>query len=131
MCNLRSRFTKPSAQLITRANAACRRADVAAAQFPAPSDSSSTLARYARRLSPIVQRLVDKLGALSVNATDHPTLERCVSALRTGDRRLGLMARLASAAQLPQAASLVTSQSIPAVPADLGAPMCGASVSSS
>lgn len=119
------------AQLVTRANAACRHADQAAARLSAPGDSYVALARYAGQLSPIVRGLIDKLGALNANATDRTALDRYVGALRAGDRGLGLVASASSPAQLAQASSIVTSESLPAAAGTLGAPTCGASIPSS
>jgi hypothetical protein len=119
------------AELAGRAGAACRQADAAAARLSAPGDSYSALARYANQLSPIVQRLIAKLGAMKPNANDRPALARYVNALRAGDRGLALEGSAASAAQVTQAGSVLTSQSIPADASALGAPACGASVYSS
>lgn len=119
------------AQLINRAGAVCRQADAAAARLSAPGDSYRALSRYANQLSPIVQGLIDKLGAMKPNANDRPLLARYVNALRAGDRGLALEASASSAAQVTQASSLLISQSIPADASALGAPACGASGSPS
>ncbi|HUE27024.1 MAG TPA: hypothetical protein VMP89_09635 [Solirubrobacteraceae bacterium] len=123
--------TLSHAQLVTRADAACRQANQAAARLTAPGDSYAALAQYATQLSPIVQRLTGQLGALNASATDRPALQRYLGALRAGDRGLALVARASSPSQVSQASSLVTSQSIPAVAGALGASTCAQSVPSS
>jgi hypothetical protein len=123
--------TLSHAQLATRADTACRQADAAAAGLAAPGNSYASLAHYASELSPIVRTLTDKLGALKANASDRPALQRYLAALRAGDHGLALVGNASSAAQVAQATSLVSSQSIPAVANALGAPTCGASIPSS
>lgn len=123
--------TLTHAQLVTRADAACREADHLAARLAAPGASYSALAGYAKELSPIVGRLIDKLAAMNANASDRAPLERYVNALRAGERGLAIDAGASSVAQLAQASSLVNAQSIPAAATTLGAPACGASGPSS
>jgi hypothetical protein len=118
------------AKLDARANAACRQADEAAARLGEPGSGYAGLARYANRLSPIVQRLTSTLGALEANANDRPALDHYLRALRAGDHALVMLAGASSPAQLAQATSLLSSQSIPALADALGAPSCGVSVSS-
>jgi hypothetical protein len=115
-------------QLAARATAACNRAGDSASRLPAPGAGYAGLARYADRLTPIVDRLIGTLDTLHVNATDSPALHRYVSALRAGDRGLTLLEGASSPAQVTQASSLIDSQSIPAVADALGAPACGTSI---
>jgi hypothetical protein len=118
------------AQLAANATAACRQADGSAARLALPGVGYAGLKRYASQLSPIVDRLIDRLGALNANQSDKPMLERYVGALRTGDRGLALLARASSPAQVSQASSVVSSASIPALAGALGAPACGGDISS-
>jgi hypothetical protein len=118
------------AQLSARATAACSKAQVNARQLGAPASGYAGLNSYASRLTPIVTHLISSLDTLKANSSDKPALDRYVSALRAGDRGLGLLAGASSPAQVTQATSLLTSQSLPALAAPLGAPACGASLPS-
>jgi hypothetical protein len=115
------------AQLVAKASAACRQASVTAARLPAPGNSYGALGGYARQLSPIVDGLITELGTLKPNANDRQPLQRYIGALRTGSRGLGLLTGASSPAQLTQATSLLSSQSIQALAGALGAPACAAS----
>lgn len=121
--------TLSHAKLLSEASAACQQANTAAARLPTPGDSYSALASYAHRLTPIVERLVDKLDGLKPSAADRPALDRYIAALRDGERSLTLLGSASSPAQVDQAVSLVTSRSIPRLAVDLGAAACGESPS--
>jgi hypothetical protein len=117
-------------ELASRATTACRQADLSVARLAGPGAGYAGLNKYASQVSPIVSRLIDTLDGLKANATDEPALERYVSALKTGDRGLALLAGAASPAQLTQATSLLSSRSFPSLADALGAPACGASIPS-
>jgi len=118
------------AQLDARATTACHKAVTSAARLATPGSGYAGLHSYASRLSPIVTGLVDALDNLKASAADKPALERYVSALRAGDRGLALLADASTPAQVTQATSLLSSQSLPALADALGAPACGASIPS-
>jgi hypothetical protein len=106
-----------------------RKAD-AAGCLSAPGDRYGPPARYANELSPIVQRLIDKLGAMNANVSDRPALaRRYVGGLRSGDLGVALAASAPAAARVVQASSLLSSRSILVDANAPGAPACGASLS--
>lgn len=121
--------TLSHSELISKAGAACKEANSAAAGLTAPGNSYTDLARYAKQLSPIVQSLIGKLSALKAGTTDKPSLDAYVGALRTGERGLGLLATATSSAQATQATSLMTQQSLPQLASKLGVPACASSPS--
>lgn len=116
-------------QLVTRLDAACRQANQAAARLPAPAHSYSALNSYARSLSPIVQRLIGKLTALTPGAADRHSLQSYVGVLRAGDHGLSLLAGASSPAQVTQARSLLSLPSLAGLAGTLGTPACAAAPS--
>lgn len=117
--------TLSHAQLLSKAAADCRKADVAAARLPAPSQSYSSLNQYARGLSPIVDTLIGSLTALKPAASDRGPLQGYVGALRGGDQGLRLLGSASSPAQVTQARSMIASQSLSAHASTLGVSDCG------
>lgn len=116
----------PHGQLVAKAAADCRKADAAAARLTTPSQSYSSVNRYARDLSPIVDRLIGNLTALKPAASDRAALRGYVGALRAGVQGLQLLSSASSPAQVNQARTIIASQSLKTRAAALGASACGA-----
>ena len=113
-------------QLAAKAGSACRTANETAAHLSAPAQTYASLNHYALGLSPIVHTLIGKLAALKARSADRAALQSYITALRSGDQGLGMLASASSAAQVTQARTVLASQSLSTRAGALGAPACGA-----
>jgi hypothetical protein len=110
---------------VSKADAACRKADQAAARLSAPAPSYASLNHYAHGLSPIVHTLIGDLTALKPAQADRAALRAYIGALRDGDQGLGVLAAASSSAQVTQARTILASQSLSARAGALGVAACG------
>ena len=123
--------TLTHAQLVAKADEACSQATSAAGRLGSPPATYAGLAEYARKLSPIVEKLIGNLQGLHASTNDRPELSNYVTALATGDHGLVLLEKVSSPAELNQATSVLEAGAIPTLASRLGAPNCAASPASS
>ena len=113
------------AQLVSRANAACRTTDAQIAALPAPRNLQA-LASYATSTRSETARLRQSLSALHASTSDQPALTRYLGALEQGD---ALLARVATAAAGGESATVSSlGDQLAAVPAGTLAADAGLSV---
>jgi hypothetical protein len=82
-------------EFVTRANAACARANSAIAALPRPASSPAGLASYAAQLEPITNRLIADLQALKPRPSSESSFRAYLAELQAGAR---LLPRLQTAA---------------------------------
>jgi hypothetical protein len=123
--------TLTHAQLVAKANQACGQATAAAGRLGSPPATYAGLAGYARKLSPIVEKLIGNLRSLNASGNDRPALSNYVSALTAGDHALVLLEKASSPAELGQATSALEAGAIPTLASKLGASECAAGPTSS
>jgi hypothetical protein len=123
--------TLTHAQLGAKANQACSQATATAGRLGSPPATYAGLADYARKLSPIVEKLIGNLQTLNASATDRQALNNYVSALTVGNHGLVLLEKASSPAALSQATTAVEAGAMPTLASALGAPKCAVSPTSS
>jgi hypothetical protein len=112
------------AQVVSQADAACRQANTAVARIGAPVATLPALAKYAGRVLPISEKLINQLDALNAASSDKTALQNYTAALRAGNRGLTMMRTATSAAQVHQASQLIAKQNIPQLADKIGATVC-------